>query len=1048
MALTPGLYETIVSASLDEDCQNGSSSGLVAEIASLDPAESACLLAQHVRQVLERLLTELRHTPEKQIDLCELVRAALASQIPDDTLRLLRIAPPPRVLLSILDAGSQPRIGGSPRGLARPLSPMSQSSLFTGVVHEPQLVAELSREFESADRVEILCSFIKWSGLRILKPAIESFLEREGTSLRVLTTSYLGATDYEAIECLAELPRTSIKFTLDTKRTRMHAKAYLFHRATGFSTAYIGSSNMSEPAMTSGLEWNLKVSEVDSPHIIEKFSGTFDTYWEDREFCAFTTESAGELRAALQAERAPGEQAGAFLFDIKPFPFQEEILERLQVERELYGRWKNLVVAATGTGKTVVAAFDFKRFQQSLPDRRAKLLVVAHREEILQQSLACFRGVLRDGNFGELLVGSHRPSNLDVLFCSVQSFNSRDLSSIVTADYYDYVVIDEFHHASAPTYRRLLDHLRPKVLVGLTATPERSDGENVANLFFDGHIAAEIRLDEAIRRKLLCPFQYFGVTDPVDLSGVRWRNGRYDVSELENRFIISDYRSNIVINQLRDKVRDLRKPIGIGFCVSVRHAQYMAGFFNQNGIPADFLTGDSDDDRRKSIKQRLVGREINFVFVVDLYNEGVDIPEVNTVLFLRPTESLTLFLQQLGRGLRLAEGKDCLTVLDFVGQAHRQFSFEQRFRALMGRTARRVDREIEDGCPHMPPGCSIHLERLAAQYVLTNIRHQLNLSRPSIVQRMRQFTVETGKELTLANFLHHYELSPDTIYRRGTWLELCTAAGIGNGIAEPNRDRLAKGLLRLCRADSSAFLEFCARFARGVVDTRKLDDEERLLATMFYYVLFTDDAHRTGIGSFEELQNRLRANDAWRLEIRNLLEVLRSRIDHIERRAELPFVCPLRVYSRYHLDEVLAALGVHTMRKKRSFREGVLYVEELNADLLFVTLNKSEEHYSPTTLYKDYAISDRLFHWESQSTTSDTSPTGRRYVEHGTTGSHVLLFVRPERKTPHGQGMPYTFLGAVDHVSHRGSRPMSIVWRLREPIPALLLREYRTLAAG
>lgn len=1048
MALTPGLYETIVSAPVDEDCQNGISSGLVAEIASLDPAESACLLAQHVRQVLEQLLADRRHAPEKQIDLCESVRAALASEITSEALSLLQIAPPPRVLLSILDAANQPRIGEIARGLARPLSPMSQSSLFTGVVHEPQLVAELSREFESADHVEILCSFIKWSGLRILKPAIESFLQREGTSLRVLTTAYLGATDYEAIECLAELPRTSITFTLDTKRTRMHAKAYLFHRATGFSTAYIGSSNMSEPAMTSGLEWNLKVTQVDSPHIIEKFSGTFDTYWEDREFCAFNRQSAGELRAALQAERASGEQPGLFLFDIKPFPFQEEILERLQIERELYGRWKNLVVAATGTGKTVVAAFDFRRFRQSLPDRRARLLVVAHREEILQQSLSCFRGVLRDGNFGELLVGNHRPTNFEALFCSVQSFNSRELSSIIAPDYYDYVVIDEFHHASAPTYRRLMDHLRPKVLLGLTATPERSDGENVANLFFDGRIAAEIRLDEAIRRKLLCPFQYFGVTDPVDLSGVRWRRGRYDVNELEDRFIISDHRSNIVINQLRDKVRDLRKPIGIGFCVSVRHAQYMAGFFNQNGIPADFLTGDSDDERRRSIRQRLVCREINFVFVVDLYNEGVDIPEVDTVLFLRPTESLTLFLQQLGRGLRLAEGKDCLTVVDFVGQAHRQFNFEQRFRALMGRTARRVDREIEDGCPHMPPGCSIQLERLAAQYVLTNIRHQLNLSRPSIVQRIRQFTEETGKELTLTNFLHHYELSPDAIYRRGRWPELCAAAGIGNDIADPDRDRWARGLLRLCGADSSAFLEFCARFTSGVVDAATLDEEKRRLATMFYYVLLTDDAHGTGIGSLEAFQSRLQANDALRLEICDLIEVLRRRIDHIERRARLPFVCPLRVYSRYHLDEILAALGVHTLQRKRSFREGVLYVEDVNADLLFVTLNKSETHYSSTTLYKDYAISDRLFHWETQSTTSDTSPTGRRYIEHGVTGSHVLLFVRPERRTSHGQGMPYTFLGPVDHVSHRGSRPMSIVWRLREPIPALLLREYRTLAAG
>ena len=385
-----------------------------------------------------------------------------------------------------------------------------------------------------------------------------------------------------------------------------------------------------------------------------------------------------------------------YSFDINPYPYQQEILDSLQAERKIRGHYKNLVVAATGTGKTVISAFDYRRYRKCNLQSPCRLLFVAHREEILRQSLKCFRGVLHDGNFGELFVGGSKPSSLDNLFVSVQTLNSRSLTDITTPDYYDFIIVDEFHHASAPTYQKLLEYYKTKILLGLTATPERMDGKNIID-YFDGRIAAEIRLPEAIDRKLLCPFQYFGVSDNVDLSELKWSRGGYDKTALSNVYTGNDLRTLQILDSVKKYVTDINTVAGIGFCVSKAHAEYMALRFSQHNIPSASLTSDSSDDVRKSVQKQLVSGEIKFVFTVDLYNEGVDIPEINTILFLRPTESLTVFLQQLGRGLRLSEGKDCLTVLDFIGQANKKYNFEQKFAALIANTNKSVQSEIKNG---------------------------------------------------------------------------------------------------------------------------------------------------------------------------------------------------------------------------------------------------------------------------------------------------------------------------------------------------------------
>ena len=350
----------------------------------------------------------------------------------------------------------------------------------------------------------------------------------------------------------------------------------------------------------------------------------------------------------------------------------------------------------------------------------------------------------------------------------MQTVASQKLYDVLPKDYYDFIIVDEFHHAAAPTYQGLLNHFKPKILLGLTATPERMDGKNVLD-YFNGRIASEIRLPEAIERKLLCPFQYFGVSDDVDLSNIRWTRGGYDKAELNKVFslnrAVAEKRAGHIVNSLYRYVTDINTVRGLGFCVSVEHAEFMEEYFSSKGIPCMSLTGTSSDKERNEARQRLVSGEIRFIFVVDLYNEGVDIPEVDTILFLRPTESLTIFLQQLGRGLRLSEGKECLTVLDFIGQANKKYNFEEKFAALLSHSNHSMQYEVKKGFVSLPKGCYIQLEKKASEVILANIRRSFG-DRAGLISRIETFTQDSGLPLSLKNFIGHYHLDPRSDLRQ------------------------------------------------------------------------------------------------------------------------------------------------------------------------------------------------------------------------------------------------------------------------------------------
>lgn len=1048
--LFDGLYEQVISRELDSEL---AATDKLSQTAPIDSEEASKILSKYVAEIVEKGLENVKDNGgdlSSQVELVNRIVSTITSETHEPEFDSQSVAQRAEQLLALMDKQNNILAVNEKAEIVRPETSIAMSSLFTGAVHEPQMYTELKKEIVSCNRIDMLVSFIKWSGLRLIMSELSEFTQKGG-ELRIITTAYMGATDVKAIEELRKLPNTKIKVSYNTKITRLHAKAYIFYRDTGYTTAYVGSSNLSNAALTSGLEWNTKITKKDLPETIDKIAATFEFYWNDKEFEYYDEGQCERLSKALKAEKFfDTNNPEMYTMDIMPYSYQQEILDKLEAEREVRGYTRNLVVAATGTGKTVISALDYKRFRKKNPDKPCRLLFVAHREEILRQSMYTFRAVLKDANFGELFVGNYKPESIDYLFLSVQTFNSQDFTEKTTPDFYDYIVVDEFHHAAAPTYQKLLSYYQPQILLGLTATPERMDGKSILP-YFNHRIAAEICLPEAINRKLLCPFQYFGVTDTVDLDQLKWASGGYDKTELSNLYTISgsiaQRRADHVVSSLLKYVTDIDDVKGLGFCVTVAHAEFMSGYFNEHGIPSMFLTGKSPDEERKLAKDKLVKGEVRFIFVVDIYNEGVDIPEVNTVLFLRPTESLTIFLQQLGRGLRLAEDKECLTVLDFIGQANRKYNFEDKFAALLSNTSRSVTREIKDGFTSLPKGCYVQLEKKAAKYILDNIRASYGNS-AGLVSRIASFEEDTGLTLNLENFLDYYHLDVRSLYKFDTFSRLCARADVIDDFNEPLEETMKKAFVRLATIDSRRLIRFLLDILPRLddVDFDALSDAEKRMMQMLYVSIWlktVDDWN-----SDEVLDNLYALSDCPVLlgEMLELLQYNYNHIDFIDKPVDLGFDCPLDLNCTYTRDQILVALD---FMKPSTVREGVKWLPEKQTDVFFVTLNKADKDYSPTTMYNDYSINSELFHWQSQSTTAENSPTGQRYIHHKEKGTKVLLFVREFKSDRIANGAAaYTYLGTANYVKHTGSRPMNITWKLDHPIPAKYLKKTNKLVVG
>lgn len=1023
--LQPGLKEALVTSSLRRRL-SALDTSLHPESTALANAEAADRLSRHLARIVARAIEDAPEDAKASTGgemvrrLVEELATHTRAVDPDKDAPLL----PPDVLRSVLRRYPD----GSPRHLEEPLTPLLDTTLLTNSPGEPGIGHEVRAEIHSSDAIDVVMAFVRWSGIRPLLDALTRHC-RDGKSVRLVTTTYTGSTEQRALEELARLG-AQIRVSYDTASTRLHAKAWLFHRAGDYSTAYIGSSNLTHSAQVTGLEWNVRVSGVRNSDVVAKMSAVFESYWESGDFVPFDPD---EFAARIGTGKS---DSGLVLspVEITLRPFQERLLEQIDVARQR-GHHRNLLVAATGTGKTVMAAVDYARLRRTLP--RDRLLFVAHRAEILDQSQRTFQHALRDASFGEMWVGGRRPARFEHVFASIQSLNASGISAI-TPDHFDVVIVDEFHHAAAPSYEALLARVAPRELLGLTGTPERADGLDVLGSF-DGRIAAELRVWDAIDQHYLAPFAYFGVHDGADLTKVPWRRGQgYDVDALTNVFTADDVWARRVLDQVRQKLADPNAMRALGFCVSVSHARFMARQFSASGVPAVAVWGDSPSDERAAALRNLAAGRVNVVFTVDLFNEGVDVPTVDTLLLLRPTESPTLFLQQLGRGLRRSDDKDVCTVLDFVGTHRREFRFDRRLRALLGGTRRDVERQVESGFPFLPSGCHLELDAVAREVVLRSIRQAIPSDWRAKVNELRDLS--RAGDVGLASFLDESGLDLDDVYAGGrSWSDLRRAAGLPTAPAGPQETSLLRAVARMLHVDDGERISAYRRFLAPSEppDVTSLTEHEHRLQRMLVGSL---SSQRTS-APLADAAHAVWAHPQVRAEILELLDVLDGGIDHLHVPVGIDHV-PLQVHARYTRTEILAAFNVGAGARPPTWQTGVWWDRASGTDLLAFTLDKSGGSFSPTTRYRDYAISRDLIHWESQSAASLTSPAGRRYVSQREAQTKVLLFARLSTND-----RALWCLGSADYVSHQGERPIAITWRLRHPLPGDLYAQFAAAVA-
>ncbi len=1024
-----GLYEELiteaVAAELDQLGQR-----LVVDREPLRAADTADRIALHVGRLIRRALTGVgdRDRAVLGISLARRLLEQIEALIPDSGVaqdKPVEARPVLRALHARLP-------DGRPETIAAPLIPLLDTTLLTNSPGEPRVGSQILAEVESADGLDVVMAFIRRSGIAPMLEALGRH-RHAGRQLRILTTVYTGSTEARALDDLCALG-ADVRVSYDTTSTRLHAKAWLFHRQSGFSTAYIGSSNLTHSAQVNGLEWNVRISGARNPDVIEKVSAVFESYWSSDDFVPY--EPAEFEREARRKPAGPTVVLSPI--ELRLEPFQERLLEQVAVSRER-GHHRNLLVAATGTGKTVMAAVDYARLRPKLP--RARMLFVAHREEILDQSLATFRHCLRDACFGERWVARDRPSRFEHVFASIQSLNAAGLDDLAP-DHFDVVIVDEFHHAAARSYRRLLEHVRPRELLGLTATPERSDGLPILS-WFDGRIAAELRLWDAIDQHRLAPFVYYGIHDGQNLQAVPWRRGRgYDVDELSKLLTADDAWARLVLDQVRKRVDDPAQMKAIGFCVSVDHARFMARVFRRHGVHATAIWGDSPEDERRSALADLSAGTVNVVFSVDLFNEGIDVPLVDTLLLLRPTDSPTLFLQQLGRGLRKARGKSFCTVLDFIGRHHVEFRFDRRLRALFGGSRRELEDQIEHKFPFLPAGCHLELDRVAEEIVLASVRSAIPAHWTAKVEELRR-AIKAGRRPTLGQFLDDSGLELGDVYTgQKSWSDLCADAGAELRPPGPHEQTLRRACGRLLHVDDA---ERIATYRRILAcdtppDLDGSSARDRRSVRMLIGSL-TDQA----VDKTTPLDDGCRL--AWqhpqvRAEALELLDVLESRVDHVHAPLGSHPEVPLEVHARYTRVEILAAFGVGSSAKVQPWQTGVLWEENAKADLLAFTLDKTRGGFSPTTRYRDYAISRELIHWESQGATRADGETGRRYQRHVSLGTSILLFARL-----HTDDRAFWFLGPATYVRHESERPMAIIWKLARPLPGDLFAQFAAAVA-
>ncbi|KMM39221.1 DUF3427 domain-containing protein [Guptibacillus hwajinpoensis] len=930
------------------------------------------------------------------------------------------------------------------------------------------LFKSLKFEMLSADSVSFMVSFIRMSGLQLLiRPLTE--LHQRGIKVRILTSFYMNVTEAKALQKLLEFSNVEVRI-FDSGRESFHTKGYLFERASGLHTGIIGSSNLSHAALINGHEWNVKVPDSSYLPIYKQAMEKFQKAWNDEQSHVLTEELLNRYQRHLNGKETKPVIRPSFQIsqvaeskvsysrhpDIEPNDMQKKALQALKHMRE-NGNCKGVVIAATGTGKTYLSAFDVFKVKPK------RMLFLAHREELLDNAKGTFEKVFNNSHLCGKLTGKEKDIHQPFLFSTVQSLHSDQALHQFHSNEFDYIIVDEFHHAEAPSYTKILNYFEPTFLLGLTATPERMDGRDVLALC-DYNVVYEIRLRDALETELIAPFHYFGLADDtVDYNEIGLRNGL-----LNERQLVKALKTNERVDYVHQMINrygfDGEQLIGLGFCATIEHATFMSESFNRLGYVTTVLTGNDSPEYRRQVIQQLEDNEdsLQMIFSVNIFNEGIDIPRLNLILFLRPTESSTVFIQQLGRGLRKVEGKEFVTILDFIGNYQKSFIVPL---ALAGETnSRAFDKDtlriaVQHEFADLPGASYVDLDQVSQKRILEKIDSIRMDLLAMLTSLYAQFKRELGRSPEVIDFLYS-ESAPNLhffVNRLGSWvktkkkmkdLSIVDEVILENEQVNELFERM-ENMYPLKWPYEFAILEAATEVSvvqlshvLQVIQRRfgiPPDDVKHgsLIHDAMVKLTKGYKKHKHVIGTIEENGFMIDRSLHEALSSENIRERFMERIEYgiVEFRrtfkadrflGEGERVIRYQNYSRNDLIFLFQA-GV----QEGTWREGVSRAR--NHYLLFINLNK-DAAVSDHLHYKDYFIDQRHFHWQSQNQTSHNSSVGQAYVHHKENNIHIHLFVR-KFDSMHGMTLPFTYLGEVDYVSSHGDKPMNIKWKIHHPVP-------------
>ena len=902
---------------------------------------------------------------------------------------------------------------------------------------ETSFLSELINSLNTCNRFFFSVAFINYSGLQLLLDVFND-LDNKNVEGKIITSTYLNFTDVKSLEKLREFKNIKSRIYLVEKFIGFHTKGYIFEY-DDYYKIIIGSSNITQSALKTNIEWNVKyISKTKDDSFSHKIIAEFNKLWNytadiNLDFINEYSRFLNEIKSYVKEERRIYEQS----INISPNQMQQKALVNLAKLRE-NNQNKALIIAATGTGKTFLSAFDVKEFQAE------RVLFLVHREVILQDALDSFELILPHQS-KTIFQGSNKNYESNFTFAMIPSLYNNENYKLFSPDHFDYIIADEAHRAYSPTYRALLEYFKPTFLLGMTATPERTDGGNIFELF-NNNIALEIRLKDALQEDLVIPFHYFGITDVTsDMSNI-------DISKIDvvaEKLSIKT-RVDLIIEKLEHYGFSGEKRKCLAFCASKEHAEYMAKEFNAFGYPSLFLTGSNSDDDRKDAIDRLedLVDPLEFIFTIDIFNEGIDIPSVNLVLMLRPTQSPIIFTQQLGRGLRKHNEKDFLTVLDFIGNHNRSFLIPI---ALSGSryydkdTLKvQVNKDFDD-----IPGCTnIYLDKIVKEQILNQL-DQVNFTAMEYLKKEYQEfkKVLGGNTPTLIDYIYH-ENSPDPvkfILKENSYSEFVAKMekyDLDISLELLKIQRSIDKQLPIKRINEFVIIRHLIKHGSINYATAKqellkiiVDIDEASIEHSFKYlnglILGNNESDPFWYISGDGGEN-LNLNTPSILNESSLLDsldygILRYQEEFGKASLDYPY---LKLYSYYKMKD----MGfLSNYDKSFSSIRGSGVWRNGNHYYLFVDLHKGEDIREEID-YKDKLLSRTRMQWETQNKTSQNSETGKDLCLNQKRHIHLHMFVRKAKQIG-SQKLDYIYIGEVNALSYEGNKPITIQMEIVNPLP-------------